>query len=136
MEKLEFKKEEGILRTLSAADARLSLLIAAVGDYSLELKTDYFASLVKSIISQQLGVGAARTIWLRTMERCKDVCPEVIINLPDETFKSAGVSRSKILYIKDLAEKVGAGAINFHENLRQKMGALSKRGFALSVGNH
>ena len=113
MAKLAFRKQDGILQALSAADPKLSLLIDKVGDYSLILRTDYFPSLVRSIIGQQLGLGAAGTIWRRTVERCKEVCPEVIINLADEDLRSAGVSGTKISYIKDLSQKVLSGEIVF-----------------------
>ena len=71
MEKLEFKKGDLILQALSSSDEKLGLLIDKVGDYTLNLRTDYFPSLVRSIIGQQLSVSAAKTIWLRTAKLCR-----------------------------------------------------------------
>lgn len=113
MEKLQFVRDDAILQTLSASDPVLAGLIEKIGDYELSLRGDYFPALVRSIIGQQLSVTVARTIWSRTQDLCGEVYPETILNLSEEALRGVGLSRTKVVYIKDLAQKVTEGAIDF-----------------------
>ncbi len=111
MTKLKFKTGDGILQTLCSSDPRLGLLIKTIGDYELNLRTDYFPSLVRSIIGQQLSVVVAQTIWKRAKAICTDVTPPVIASLNDDDLKKIGLSGRKINYIKDLSQRVLDGEI-------------------------
>ena len=50
---------------LTAADPALARLIAAHGPCTLEPHSDYFMTLIRSIISQQISIKAAATIQAR-----------------------------------------------------------------------
>ncbi|GBF34061.1 DNA-3-methyladenine glycosylase II [Desulfocucumis palustris] len=100
---------------LKGADWKLGELLDLLGDYTLNLKTDYFGSLVRSILGQQLSVKAAATIWNRTVALCGKISPETVLSLDAERLREAGLSKSKISYIKDLAQKVLDGEILFQE---------------------
>ncbi|HEX3043293.1 MAG TPA: DNA-3-methyladenine glycosylase [Bacillota bacterium] len=119
MEKLHFQRGDAILQTLSASDPILGGLIEKIGDYQLNLRSDCFPALVRSIIGQQLSVKAAGTIWLRTQDLCvskgdgSEFCPETILSLSEEALRGAGLSRTKVVYIKDLAQRVSAGELDF-----------------------
>jgi DNA-3-methyladenine glycosylase II len=115
MEKLEFKIGDSILQALCFSDKRLALLIKTIGDYHLDLRTDYFPSLIRSIIGQQLSVSVARTIWQRAETLCGDVTPQVITALNDDEFKKIGISAKKVSYLKDLSQKVLDGAIDLEK---------------------
>lgn len=112
---LELKKNSPALADLSSFDPKLGVLINLVGEYSLPLRTDYFASLVRAIIGQQLSVKVAATIWNRTCQLCNSVKPDVILSLSADELRNIGLSKSKIIYIKDLSEKVLANEINLAE---------------------
>ena len=77
----------------------------------------YFVNLVESIISQQLSIKAADTIWGRVQDLFKDrhVTPEEMLQLPDEKLRAAGLSFAKIKYIKDLATKTLESGIVFEQ---------------------
>jgi DNA-3-methyladenine glycosylase II len=67
-----------------------------------------FQSLTRSIIYQQLSGKAAGTIYdrfVRLWPKKKFPTPEDVIKISDIKLRSAGLSRGKILYIKDLASK-------------------------------
>jgi DNA-3-methyladenine glycosylase II len=119
MEKLQFHRGDAVLQTLSASDPILAALIEKVGDYELNLRSDCFSALVRSVIGQQLSVKVAGTIWRRTQDLCVskgdggEICPETITNLSEEALRGVGLSRTKVVYIKDLAQKVSAGEIDF-----------------------
>ncbi len=66
----------------------------------------YFIDLVESIVSQQLSGKAAKTIFGRVKEGVGEVTPENILKVSDEKFRSFGLSRQKLSYIKDLSQKV------------------------------
>lgn len=71
------------------------------------ISSDYFISLVRLIIGQQLSVTASRKIYERLVSLTNDdTSPEKILSLPDEAIREIGVSYRKISYIKDLSKKV------------------------------
>jgi DNA-3-methyladenine glycosylase II len=99
---------------LSSSDTRLKKLINLIGNLELESNKDYFTSLASSIIGQQLSAKAATTIRSRVNLLCRgNFTPENIISLSQDELRAAGLSRAKIAYIKDLAEKVSTGELNF-----------------------
>jgi DNA-3-methyladenine glycosylase II len=69
---------------------------------------DYFFALCSEIISQQLSGKAASAIRKKFLDLFPDKkpTPDTILALDDQTIRDAGLSWSKIKYIKDLATKV------------------------------
>lgn len=94
------------IEKLAKSDNKLAALITTIGDYHLDLRTDLFQSLLRSIIGQQLSVKAAQTIWQRTVQLLEKIDAEVLLNADEGLLRSAGISGSKIKYLKDLSEKV------------------------------
>jgi len=66
-----------------------------------------FLSLASSIISQQISLKAAASIYKRFLKLFgrKKASPKALLALTDEELRSAGLSRSKIIYLKDLGAK-------------------------------
>ena len=102
---------------LSHKDPVLAKIIKQVTLSPSTPHESYFIDLVESIISQQLSIKAADTIWKRVQALLPDqrVTPEGILALPDDTIRAAGISYSKIKYIKDLADKTLASGILFEQ---------------------
>jgi len=100
---------------LTAADPVLARLIAAYGPCTLAPDSRGFHTLVDSIISQQISVKAAASILRRFVGLLPDgvVTPEAILALTPEAMCEAGLSGAKVRYVRDLAEKVAAGVVNF-----------------------
>ena len=103
---MEFKTEGIEAQRLSEVDELLGKLIRTVGDISIPLATDYFDTLVKTIIGQMLSVKAAATICNRVEELCGKFTPEIILSIDNEEFRKCGMSGAKVAYIKDLSQKV------------------------------
>ncbi|WP_338760192.1 DNA-3-methyladenine glycosylase 2 family protein [Bernardetia sp. ABR2-2B] len=63
------------------------------------------SALIKAIISQQLSVKAADTIYKRFLHLFASVSPnaKILLETDNETLKSAGLSKQKITYIKEVA---------------------------------
>src|ERR1700704_4498121 len=73
-----------------------------------------FDALAESIAYQQLSGKAAATIWGRVralFPRRKYLDPKLILATPDEKFRAAGLSRSKVAALKDLAAKTVDGTV-------------------------
>lgn len=100
---------------LQDADPILGAVIAQAPLPAIHPHTNYYQELVESIISQQLSVKAAATILKRFKELFGETfpTPEEILEKDIETYRSVGLSRQKAAYIRDLAEKVIAGAVSF-----------------------
>ncbi|MDN5331916.1 MAG: DNA-3-methyladenine glycosylase [Tepidanaerobacteraceae bacterium] len=112
---LRFQKNDEVLQALSKADEKINYLIRLIGDYTLELERDFFKALVQSIVGQQLSIKAAETIFARLENLCGQVTPDRILSLSENELKSAGLSKKKIEYIKDLSEKVMSGAVDLEK---------------------
>src|SRR4029453_7412377 len=71
-------------------------------------------SLIRAIIHQQLSGTAAGTIQRRFQQLFPEnelPSPEQGLATPPETLRSAGLSRAKLAYILDLAQKVIEGVV-------------------------
>lgn len=113
-----FEFDPGIaLRHLIESDPELGRLIGAVGPFTMQLSTtpSIFVALVRSITYQQLSGKAASTIYGRlcALFASPEAGPtaEELLALTDEQLRGAGVSRNKILSMKDLAQRQLAGEI-------------------------
>ncbi|TAK08306.1 MAG: DNA-3-methyladenine glycosylase 2 family protein [Candidatus Manganitrophaceae bacterium] len=100
-------------KALADADPVLSACIEAIGPCRLAPAPDPFVALVEAIISQQLSVKAADTIFDRLASLCPrgPITPKGIFSTPDAALRRVGLSRQKISYMKDLAGRWIAGEI-------------------------
>lgn len=74
----------------------------------------HFHSLVESVISQQLAVKAADTIFARIYQLAgRKITPATISSISESEFRSAGVSGAKTKTIKGLAQAALSNEINF-----------------------
>lgn len=81
----------------------------------LEPTKNSFQSLVRSIIFQQLSGKAATSIlnkFTLLYKPKKFPSPKDVLVTSDEVLRSAGLSRGKVVYIRDLAQKFDDGIIN------------------------
>lgn len=112
---------ESGLRQLSASDPRLEGLIVSCKNHIFDSfgssKYDSFTSLCKSICSQQLHTKAAATIYGRVQELCGDtttgcITPKAVSCASTTSLQGAGLSNSKIRYLKDLSDHYIRGSID------------------------
>ena len=94
-------------RHLRQNDAVMRAMIDEVGPFTLRPHRDRFGMLVRSIISQQISVGAARTIRSRLEQLVAPakVTPASLLRYDVDQLRGVGVSRQKATYILNLAEK-------------------------------
>src|SRR6267378_1382976 len=103
-------------RHLSATDARMAELIARSRRYKIapSLAIRPFDALAESIAYQQLSGKAATTIWGRVRAlypKKKYLDPKLVVATPDRKLRAAGLSRSKVAALKDLAVKTIDGTV-------------------------
>ena len=94
-------------------DPILGEIIDKVGDYSLKKRTQHFAVLVESIISQQLATNAAEAIF-RRFRKLYPRFPTTtqILSTRKSKLRKAGLSGMKIDYLKDLARNIEEGRLD------------------------
>jgi 3-methyladenine DNA glycosylase/8-oxoguanine DNA glycosylase len=103
-------------RHLAAVHPRMAELISRSRRYEItpSLAVRPFDALAESIAYQQLNGRAAATIWARVRAlypKTKYLNPELVLKTPDDRLRAAGLSRSKVAALKDLAAKTLDGTV-------------------------
>jgi len=108
-----------IVKELSSRDARIAKVIAAHNLCTVGRNPEpvtHFESLVESIISQQLAVKAADTIYGRVKKLVNGrMIPSRIIAITETQMREAGVSGAKFKAIQGLAEASISKRININK---------------------
>ena len=104
-----------VMRELSGADRILARVIRRVGIFpTAKRKPQHpFASLLQSIVYQQLAGKAAEAIFgrVKALGASGFPTPEEILQFDQTKLRSAGLSRQKIAAVKDLAAKTLDGTV-------------------------
>ena len=82
---------------------------AIVKEYGLPViptRPQGFETLALLILEQQVSIDSAKATFTKLKAIAKKFTPKIMLHLPDETYRSAGVSRQKTSYIKALATAV------------------------------
>jgi len=92
-------------KVLSKRDPVLRKIIKKYNKGFLTTKNKPFFSLCRTIIGQQISTKAADSIWLKFEGKCKKkINPKTVLKLSTRTLKSAGLSRQKVSYLKNIAK--------------------------------
>ena len=104
------------LRMLCRNDAVLAGVVRSVGPFALKPDPGGYEILVRSILSQQISVAAARTIRgrLQALLPAGKLTAKNLDALSDDQLQSVGVSRQKQTYLRHLTSCTLDGTINFH----------------------
>jgi len=99
---------------LKKADPVLAAIIDRVGSYRMNYDEPSFASLAEAIVYQQLHGKAAASIFKRLTDLTGlPLEPEGILKLSDAQMRTAGLSKQKLSYVRDLAAKTHSGEVQF-----------------------
>ncbi len=101
---------------LRGVDPVLARIIDSVGPFTLEPREGTFRMLSRAIFFQQLAGPAARAILGRVLgslgvDEEGWYLPEQFLSATDEQLRAAGLSRQKLAYLRDLAEKFASGEL-------------------------
>lgn len=97
------------LAALTARDARLAPVAAAVGPVKLRRRPAGFQGLAATIVSQQVSTTAANAIWSRLSMLVVPFTPEAFLSHDEEALRAAGLSRGKVKTLTALAQAARAG---------------------------
>src|SRR5205814_2321815 len=100
-----FKKVDPIIYKLA--------LKINIPNQALPHSSNYFVELVDTIVSQQLSAKASATIFgrLKDLMPGENITAQNLMKISDEEIRGAGISYSKIKYIKGVAEKILEGTL-------------------------
>ena len=92
-------------KILSKRDPIIKKIIKKYSKGYLTSRKDPFYSLCRTIIGQQISTRAADSIWSKFEIKCKKkIIPIIVLKLTPQTLKSAGLSRQKISYLKNISK--------------------------------
>jgi DNA-3-methyladenine glycosylase II len=108
-------------RHLRASDPVMRDIIERVGPCLLGSRndrggpaSDHYGALVRAIVGQQISTSAARSIYGRLVARYGGRTPtprELLADEREELRAAAGLSRSKVGFLRDLADHIESGAL-------------------------
>jgi DNA-3-methyladenine glycosylase II len=106
-------------RHLHSVDPVLRRLIDERGPIGPEIdrrgsRPDAYEALARAIVGQQLSTKAAASIWRRVQEEFDGTTPTPaeLLDKDPERLRNAGLSWSKVGFLRDLAERVQDGRID------------------------
>jgi DNA-3-methyladenine glycosylase II len=104
-------------RHLRAADPVMKAVIDVVGPFTLRCDPDRFDILIRSIISQQISMSAARSIRRRLQELAgpEGLDAANVAKFSVEQLRSVGLSPQKASYVADLAHKVNDRTVDLRQ---------------------
>ena len=106
-------------RILSKRDPILRKIIKKFNKGFLTTRKDPFFSLCRTIIGQQISTKAADSIWLKFEKKCKrKILPINVLKLSSSSLRSAGLSRQKVSYLKNIAKSFKNKSFNIR-NLKK-----------------
>ena len=89
---------------LSNKDKVLKKLIQTYRNEYLNLNSNYFHSLINSIIGQQISVSAADSMKTKFFKLNRNITPQTVSKLRTTDLRKCGLSRQKILYIRNISK--------------------------------
>lgn len=110
-----FKYGQEEIDYLKRKDKYLAEAIDRIGFIEREVIPDLFTALVNGIVSQQISMKAADTVWGRILNVVGEVTPDNIAIRSAEEIQKCGITMKKAVYIKDAANKILSGEFNIDE---------------------
>lgn len=99
------------LDALAASDPAVAAALTRVGYPEPRIRPRGYETLLRTIVGQQVSVGAATSIW-RKLGEAVGHAPDSLLRADDEALRAVGLSRQKASYARSLAEAVASGQLN------------------------
>ena len=101
------------LDALATREPAFARGLARVGYPAPRIRERGYATLLRTILGQQVSVHAANAVWRKLTEMVGDPSdPRVMAAASDEVLRAAGCSRQKASYARSLAEEVLSGRLD------------------------
>ncbi len=101
------------LDALSAAEPAIAAALASSGYPEPRVNERGYATLLRTIIGQQVSLASARAIWTKLEAALgAGTDPAAMAAAADETLRGAGLSRQKMSYARSLADEIASGRLD------------------------
>ena len=101
------------LDALAAIEPAFAAALTRAGYPEPRVRDRGYATLLRTIVGQQVSVAAAQSIWNKLEAQVGDLTdPANIAAASDEQLRAAGLSRQKASYARSLADEVTSGALD------------------------
>ncbi|WP_433908807.1 DNA-3-methyladenine glycosylase family protein [Sphingomonas yabuuchiae] len=98
---------------LAATEPAIAAALERIGYPAPRIRARGYATLVRTILGQQVSVASADAHWRRLNDLLGDASdPTRLSGVTDEQLRGAGISRQKAGYLRSLAEEVTSGRLN------------------------
>ena len=103
------------LDALAKIEPAFAAAIARAGYPEPRVNEPGYATLLRTIVGQQVSIHAARAVWEKLDAAVGGAAdPANLIAASDETLRGAGLSRQKSGYARSLGEEVLSGRLDLH----------------------
>ena len=103
------------LRKLAEIDSDIGQAVELVGFPEPRVRSQGFDVFVHTVISQQLSVAAAESIWRRFTTKFDPLTPERVFRARTATLRGVGLSARKVDYVKGVARAFSTGCLESDE---------------------
>jgi len=94
---------EQATKELVKNDQVMGNLILGIKGTMLRSHGDAFTTLARSIVSQQISVKAAESVWHRLIVNVPEMIPQAVYNMENDVLRGCGLSQRKTDYLRDLS---------------------------------
>lgn len=102
------------LDAIASIEPRVGAALQRVGYPAPRIRERGYATLLRTIIGQQVSVKAADSIWAKLAGTVGDIGdPAALLPLDDGALRAAGLSRQKASYARSLAALAASGELDF-----------------------
>jgi DNA-3-methyladenine glycosylase II len=101
---------------LAAREPAFAAALARAGYPDERTSERGYVTLLRTIVGQQISLGAARSVWAKLEAAVGDPGdPAAVLGSSEEKLRGAGLSRQKVAYAHSLAEEVLSGRLDLHD---------------------
>ncbi|MGN6820588.1 MAG: DNA-3-methyladenine glycosylase family protein [Sphingomonas sp.] len=101
------------LDALAAIEPAFAAALTRAGYPQPRVRDRGYATLLRTIVGQQVSVAAAQSIWTKLEAQVGDLTdPATIAEATNEQLRAAGLSRQKASYARSLADEVTSGRLD------------------------
>jgi DNA-3-methyladenine glycosylase II len=103
------------LDALAAREPAFAAALERVGYPAPRIRARGYATLLRTIVGQQVSVKAADAVWRKLEVLGDPTDPAVVAALDDDSLRACGFSRQKTGYARSLAEEVATGRLDLDD---------------------
>jgi DNA-3-methyladenine glycosylase II len=121
------KSLNAALDTLAGIEPAFAVALQRAGYPPPRVRDRGYATLLRTILGQQVSVASAQSIWNKLEAQVGDLTdPATVAAASDEQLRAAGLSRQKASYARSLAEEVTSGRLDFAQLSRDDEEAIAQ----------